>query len=71
MVVTDARFPNEIAMLEELGARIIHIHRPSLVSDVSHPSEMHIAYLKRHATIVNDRSLLDLGTNVIPFIRQA
>ena len=71
VVVTDARFENEIAMLQELGARIVHIDRPGLTVDLSHPSEQQISTLPYDHKIINDGTLLDLGENIIPLVRPA
>lgn len=40
LIVTDLRFPVELAVLRDLGAHVLHVHRPvSTYSDFSHVSE--------------------------------
>lgn len=60
-VVTDARFPNEVAMIKELGGTMFRIRRESInaVSD-SHSSEMGIEKLDVDHEIINDKELDDL-----------
>ncbi len=64
IVVTDLRHPVEAAMLRELGARIVRVHRPDarpLPADTAtHSSEQHEA-IQADADIVNDGSLQALA----------
>lgn len=59
-VVTDARFPNEIAALNKLNARTIWIERPGIEKDSSHVSENSVSKSDFDCIVVNDGSRSEL-----------
>lgn len=65
-VVTDLRFPNEMAMLRGLGGVVWRVNRPSLGEPGDlHPSETALDYVTDwDAIIVNDGSFEDLYIKV-------
>lgn len=71
VIVSDVRFENEVHCIKRLGGIIIHIHRPSLVSEDTHSSEMlSIPNEDVDYEIINDGNLEDLRNNVKKIISQ-
>lgn len=62
-VCDDVRMPTDCDIVRKLGAKIIRVVRPGLVSD-GHSSEQHINNLNVDFEIVNDGSIEDLIANV-------
>jgi len=66
IVITDCRFPNEIALLKKLGVKMVKIKRPSLVSSQSiHSSETSWINTEFDFIVENDSSLDDLREKVL------
>jgi hypothetical protein len=62
VVVTDVRFPNEVAAIRELGGVMCHVSRPGLTRVNDHPSES-LAWDESQAweyALVNDGARSDL-----------
>jgi len=55
VVIDDVRFPNEAALVHELGGILIRVTRSGCHGD-GHASETEIDDLDVHTTVVNDRS---------------
>lgn len=56
VVFTDVRFPNEVAMIRELGGQIVRIYRPGVGPANGHSSETLIDSIEADATIHNSGS---------------
>lgn len=56
VVITDVRFPNEVAYAERVGMTV-RIVRPGLVNDSSHASENSVNDVKTTFTVVNNSDL--------------
>lgn len=67
LVITDVRLPNEAAMLQRLGGRLVRVHRPDLApleaSTAGHESEQH-STLTADADLHNDGDLMHLAAEV-------
>ncbi len=59
-LVPDVRFLNEGRLLRAAGAVLWRVHRPSVVSTDSHPSEQEIDQIPVDRTLRNDLGLEDL-----------
>lgn len=64
VVITDARFPNEIEVMREIGAKVVRIDRPGLLVDLSHESEAHIPSLPIDQVVLNNGTLEELRTKL-------
>lgn len=65
IVISDVRFPNEVAMVKELGGVVIRVTRPSLNYAVdTHISETLIDDLEVDYDILNDTTLDDLYVKI-------
>ena len=60
VVIDDVRFGNERRMLQDLGATIIHVYRPGVVSEDGHASEDPLTPLPGEPTVLNGGSLEEL-----------
>lgn len=67
VVISDARFGNEIDMIRELGGKIIRIERPSLATEPRdlHPSETVQDSIPADKTVLNDGSQILFAARVI------
>lgn len=63
-VVTDVRFPNELATIKKLKGITIKIERPSLKSTDTHASEMGLDSSTFDFTVVNDGSIEDFTEKI-------
>lgn len=63
VVVSDVRFPNEVALVEDLGGVIWKVVRPGLTSD-GHVSEDGVDKIIPSLTLENSGTLLDLAEKV-------
>lgn len=69
VVVTDARFENEVAALQGIGGKIIRITRPGSATD-SHESERYIDTLPADYEITNDGTIDELHAKVLTLVNQ-
>lgn len=60
-VVTDVRFPNEVAAVRELGGVIVRVNRPGLDSTDTHVSETALDDLEPDFFATNDSTLEELA----------
>jgi hypothetical protein len=60
VVVTDVRYPNEVAALKRAGFRLLHIERPG-VPQLNHESENSVGAEDAHYLVRNDGDLAYLG----------
>lgn len=60
IVITDARFGNEVAMIRRMGGIIIHVCRASAVQLNDHPSEMMDYPSVAEGTLENNGTIEDL-----------
>ena len=63
VVITDVRFPNEVALARRLGFRLLWISRPG-VEDGKHSSESSVGPSDADAIVVNDGTKEDLASRV-------
>lgn len=63
VVIDDMRFPNELALVEEMGGVPIRVVRPDLLSATTHASEGGLDSAPM-ATLLNDGGLADLFSAV-------
>lgn len=68
VVISDARFKNEIAAIREAGGTLIRIDRPGLTSDDKHVSENDWTDVEPDLVVVNDGSLADLEAKALDLI---
>jgi hypothetical protein len=66
VVVTDVRFPNEVAMIRDLGGEIIRVDRPGVGPVNDHPAE-HQPIESEH-TIINDGTVEELHDAILELI---
>ena len=65
VIITDARFPNEVIGINRKGGIVVKIIRPSVVSTSNHPSETSLNnYTNWDYTIINDGTLEELEAKV-------
>lgn len=64
VVVSDVRFPNEVAKLKEAGGKVIRVIRPGVANNDNHPSETQIDTLPVDHEITNDGTVVDLHKRV-------
>lgn len=65
VIITDARFPNEVEGIKRKGGIVVKIIRPSVVSTSNHPSETSLNnYKDWDYTIINDGTLEQLEKKV-------
>lgn len=57
IVFSDVRFPNEVAMIRELGGEIWRIDRPGLEPVRDHESESNVSGIKADRVLVNNSSI--------------
>lgn len=69
VVVTDARFENEVAALQGIGGKIIRITRPGSATD-DHESERYIDTLPADFEITNDSTIDELHAKVLRYVNQ-
>jgi hypothetical protein len=67
VVVTDARFKNEVEALLMKGGKIIRITRPGTATD-EHESERFVEKLPADCEILNNGSINDLHAQVLEFL---
>lgn len=60
VVVTDMRFPNEVALIQRLGGMLWRVDRPGLKSD-GHVSEENVKTIVPDLVLTNDGTLLELA----------
>lgn len=66
VVITDVRFPNEAAMVRQLGGQIWQIRRPGYeAGGTGHASDTDGSEFAPDRVLVNDRSLEDLRATVL------
>lgn len=70
VVVTDARFPNEVAALKNIGAKIIRIKRPGPQTYDTHESEILISSIPVDFEIINDSTIDVLHQKVLQLINK-
>lgn len=63
VVVTDMRFPNEVALVERLGGMVWRVDRPGLKSD-GHVSEESVKTIVPDLILTNEGTLLDLAATL-------
>jgi dephospho-CoA kinase len=59
-VITDVRFPNEVAALRERCVRLVYVHRPGTAPANGHVSERAVGPDDADIVIVNDGTVADL-----------
>lgn len=59
IVITDCRFPNEIALLKKLGAKMVQINRPMVIKSSSTHSSENSWLETEFDVIINNNSTLD------------
>ena len=64
VVIDDVRFPNEAAMIRELGGELWRIERPGVNYDGSHESEGALESIIPHHAIVNDGTIDQLKEKI-------
>lgn len=65
VIITDARFPNEVTGINRKGGIVVKIIRPSVVSTSNHPSETSLNNYKNwDYVIINDGTLEELEEKV-------
>jgi len=65
IIITDARFPNEVVGIKRKKGIVVKIIRPSVVSTSNHPSETSLNnYKDWDYTIINDSTLEELEEKV-------
>lgn len=64
-VITDVRFPNEVAAVRSVGGKVIRIFREGVGAVNSHVSDQGINDLEFDSVIMNDGSLEDLKASVL------
>lgn len=64
-VITDVRFPNEVAAVRYDGGKVIRIYREGVGAVNSHVSDQGINDLEFDSVIMNDGSLEDLKASVL------
>jgi hypothetical protein len=65
IIISDARFQNEVDMIHEMGGIIIKVVRPSIISVDEHISEKGIDSIKNYDyEIINDGSIDDLHKKI-------
>jgi hypothetical protein len=66
VVITDVRFPNEVAFVQAKGGRVLKVERPMLHGIIdNHASETGIATLSCDGVIANDGTVEDLHERVL------
>lgn len=69
VVLTDVRFPNEAALIQELGGTTVRVYRPGFdTSDDEHSSETALDDFKADAVIWNPGGLSELENRVDNYI---
>ena len=69
VVVTDVRFPNEAAMIRDLGGRLVRIRRPGVACVNNHASELHYDEIECDDTWVNSTTADLWRANVRRWVR--
>lgn len=65
VIITDARFPNEVVGIKKKKGIVVRIIRPSVISDSTHPSEISLNDFKDwDYVIVNDGTIEELEIKV-------
>lgn len=64
VVVDDMRFPNEVAMIRDLGGELWRIDRPGVTYDGSHESEGRLEDITPDRVIVNDGTIAQLKEKI-------
>ena len=64
VVIDDVRFPNETAMIRDLGGELWRIERPSISYDRDHCSEGGLEDITPDRVIVNDGTLVQLKEKI-------
>ena len=73
IVVTDVRYPNEVAWVKRLGL-LVRVDRPSLDTSApmyQHPTETNIAAFTPDRVVVNDGTVADLWAKMDLIVRTA
>jgi hypothetical protein len=60
VVIDDVRFPNEAAMIHDLGGELWEIDRPGITYDGGHSSEGGLEYITPDRVIINDGTIAAL-----------
>ena len=60
VVIDDVRFPNEAAMIRDLGGELWRIDRPGITYDSGHSSEGGLEYITPDRVIINDSTFAAL-----------
>ena len=63
-VITDCRFPNEVAMARDLGFMMVWVDRPGVPAG-EHASESAVSYRDADVIVANDGSREDLAALVL------
>ena len=71
VVITDVRFENEVAMVRDLGGKVIWIERPGVGPVNEHVSDAGLSALKEQADaqILNDGTLAELHERIVEAVR--
>lgn len=64
VVIDDVRFPNEVAMIRDLGGELWRIDRPGVSYDGDHSSEGALEEIAPDRVIVNDGSITQLKEKI-------
>lgn len=64
VVISDVRFPNEVAAVKALGGLVARVERPGVGAVNGHSSDAHIGTLAADLVIGNDGTLSDLAHEV-------
>lgn len=69
VVISDVRFPNEVAVIKKQGGRVIRIIRPDQPDVDSHVSEQSVLSLDADSEIINDGTVADLQQKVLGLLQ--
>ena len=64
VVIDDVRFPNEAAMIRDLGGELWRIDRPGIAYDGDHSSEGGLEDIIPHQVIINDGTITQLKEKI-------
>ena len=64
VVTDDVRFPNEAAMIRDLGGELWRIERPGITYDGDHSSEGGLEDITPDQVIVNDGTIAQLKAKI-------
>lgn len=71
VVVTDVRFPNEVALIKQMGGIVVYVERPGNLGGDAHESESHDLRALADYILRNDSSFEDLHAEFLALLRDA